>query len=213
VLHALHELVETRIFGACLFAPHKVVSWDVLSTPYPEWVRDNFLVVKTPSDVPEFHHVTAVQYPRDEQMDIRAADRAVKVDDRLFFSRNPRPLNHHSPASGAAAGLNLESCVQRAIAEVLQGTGGELGGRRRKAVPVGIPVAEPEDVVNYETDSVTGDIRLILKLLGEEVFVGIVDVADPDLQIPVIKLISDYEPRYSLVSQRVLNRFFEGKEV
>jgi len=209
VLHALHELIETRLGMSCLWKPHKVVDFDLLGLELPGWVRDNYVAIKAPSDVREFCHVIVVRYPSDGRYDLETADTIIKAGRRIFQSSRSRPLNHHTPHSGGAAGLNPASCVMRGIGEVLQGDREVPDGDARKVLAPAVSLTDADDLRNWETDSVTGDIRLILDRLGEEVFVGFIDLTDPRMGVPVVKLVSDWSPSRSLVSPETIGLFFE----
>lgn len=83
-----------------------------------------------------------------------------------------------------------------------------LMGKRKKTHPEYVPTVRIDELKNHETNSITEEIRMILDLLGDEVFVGVVELTDPEIGIPVVELISDYEPRHSLVSKEEMNEFF-----
>ncbi len=212
LLHALHELVEKRLMGSCIWKPFKLVDLDALDMEFPRWVKESFVAIQTPSDIPELFHATVIRYPADGKFDLVKSDRIIRVADRLFMSSGGRPLNHHSPHSGGAAGLNPTACVFRGIGEILQGDRHAPDGGARRAQPEHIQVAGAGDLVNRETPCVTGDIRKIMDLLSDEVFLGVIDMTDPEIGIPVVKLISDWNPHRSLVSRETMGLFFESDE-
>jgi len=209
VLHSLHELIETRRF--CIWKPYKVVDVKTLfpNIAMPQWVMDNIILIKMPTDHDEFHIFTAVINPSDQRFDNRVSDFVEKKSGRLFYKSHIRPINYHSPHSGGAAGLNPAITAFRAMNEIFQGDVGERYCGKKKKPPDFIQTAGPAELMNYETDFITDDIKLILKSLGDDVFVGLVDMTDPTMGIPVIKLISDYDPQKSIVSKQVLELFFE----
>ncbi|MFH2005234.1 MAG: YcaO-like family protein [bacterium] len=208
ILHCLHELIETRMANS-LWKPFRIVEPQTLYPDLPEWVHRNMLLVLTPNDVPEFYHITAVKYPSNGQFDTRVRDQIIKVEGQLFWSPANRPTNYHSPNSGSAAGLNPALCAFRAMNEVFQGDYRALDDGKKRPPPEFIQVATSEDLPSYETDSITDDIRIILDRLGEDVFVGVIDLTDPKLGIPVVKLVSDYDPVTALAARRTLAFFYD----
>lgn len=209
VLHSLHELIETR--RSCIWKPHKLVEINTLfsSAELPGWVADNIVLIRMPSDHDEFHIFTAVMNPSDQRFDARVSDFIEKKSGRLFYKSHIRPINYHSPHSGGAAGLNPAITAFRAMNEIFQGDVGDIEGGKRKKTPDFVQTAEPTELINYESDAINDDIKFILKKFGDDVFVGIVDLTDPAIEIPVVKLITDYDPRQSIMSKQVLELFFE----
>ncbi len=212
ILHCLHELLETRLPRASLWKPFKIVPPGVLFPGFPEWVERSVLLVLSPVDAGSFCHFTAVLQPFDGAFDEPGGYRLVPDGGKLVFrpSRIQSP-KRHSPNSGGAAGLNPRKTAFRAMNEIFQfrkPLDMPPGGRRR-ALPEGVQVAGPDDLPNRESDSITEDIRIILDLLGDDVFVGVVDFTDPEIGLPVVKLISDYAPSRSIVSRETLRMFFE----
>lgn len=208
LLHSLHELIETRLGRSCLWKPHGLVDLGALLPELPAWVLDAVAVVRTPSDVPAFHHFTALKFPADGRFDARRRDRFLRVDDRLFVT--PGDTSGHSPNSGGAAGLDPRRTAFRAINEIFQGDFVDATAGRRRARPPHVPAVPAEELRNHETDTITGDIRLILEQLGEDAFVGAIDLTDPDLGIPVVKVVSDWDPNASLASRQVMRLLFDG---
>lgn len=209
ILHSLHELIETRISKSCYWKPYKVVPMESLFPEFPLWVKNNIILVQTPSDIKEFYHFTALKYPINNKFDIHFSDQIVKSGDHLFFKSTIAPKSYHSPNSGGAAGLNPYLAAFRAINEIFQTESFEIIQNNEKRLPDFIQILDKSEIINYETNSITDDIKLILKLIGHDVFIGIIDLTDPILNIPVIKLISNYNPNKSLVSKETMNLFFE----
>ena len=208
ILHSLQELVETRLRGSCYWKPHKVLDFDTCMPELPQWLKDTAVVIKIPSDVAEFHYFTALRYRPECPFDERISDHIDERNGRLFFVPHPRQINHHSPNSGAAAALNPRMAVLRALNEIFQAECKDIRASMRQVVPAGIPLVDEDEMHNFETDSVTEDIRLMLRLLGEDVFAGCIDVTEPRLGIPVIKLVSDYDPIRSFASHEVMSGFY-----
>jgi len=208
LLHALQELVETRSAGATPWAPVRLVHLHELPTLYPRWVQEGFAVLSLPTARPELHHVLALRSPDNRRFDPDHPRRMVAAGGHLLTSGWRPPRNHHSPNSGSAAGLCPDACAQRAIGEALQADP-TLPEASRRDPPPRIAHASPAVLTSHATDSITGDIRRMLSLLGDEVFVGVIDVTDPLLGVPVVKLISDYDPGRSYASRAVMELFFE----
>lgn len=209
ILHALHELVETRLGRSCLWKPFKVIDFDDLDLDFPGWVRRSYVAVRTPSDIEELFHATVIRFPSDGALDVGAGERFIKAGGWLMPGGGGRPPNHHTPHSGGAAGLNPASCVFRGIGEVLQGDRHARDGGVRRSLDGEIGICAPGELENRETDTITGDISKLLGLLGGGVFVGAIDLTDPEIGIPVIKLVSDWDPHRSLVSRDYLEKLFE----
>lgn len=210
ILHCLHELIETRSGShPNMFEPFKLIRPDQLFDDLPEWVDRSIVLIKTPCMVDEFYHITALKYPSNGRFDPSFRDRLQEKDDLLVWHRACRGPKDHSPNSGGAAGLSPRMTAFRAMNEVFQGDYRELHDGRTKPLPPGFPVAAASDLVDNETDSITSDILKILDLLGEDVFVGVIDVTDPELDIPVVKLVSDWSPAQSLVSRKTMSLFFD----
>ena len=211
ILHCLHELLETRLPGASLWRPSKIVPLETLFPDYPEWVTQPILLVLSPVDTGSFYHFTAVMYPFDGTFD-EPAYRLVRDGQRIVFRPSAiRAPKHRSPNSGGAAGLNPKKAAFRAIGEIFQfqkGLNGSVDGKRRP-LPDFVPIAQPSELLNRESASITQDIRTILDILGDDVFIGVVDFTDPELGLPVVKLVSDCAPNRSLVSRKNLAMFFE----
>lgn len=206
LLHALHELVETRSHGANPWIPARVVPLEAFDLP--RWVCDSFAAIMLPTDPPQLCHVLALRSPDDGRFDPDRPHRLIEAGGRLFASRWRPPPDHHSPNSGSAAGLDPEACTIRAIGEALQWDATLPSARRREA-PASLPRCTSEELRDHSTDSITGDIRLLLDLLGPETFLGLVDVTDPLLGLPVVKLVSDYAPAQSFASRTNMGLFFE----
>jgi hypothetical protein len=209
ILHSLHELVETRIAGSCPWRPYKIVDLAALFPELPAWVSQSLVVVKSSSNERELHHVTALTLPPDGQFDERVADRIIQTDEHLFWVAGQRRRNAHSPSSGGAAGLDPRKIIFRAMNEIFQGAVGPIGSAVRRPLPAGLELASADELVSYETSSITDDVRLILDRLGAETFVGVVDLTHPALAIPVVKVVSDWDPHRSLASRETLAMFFE----
>jgi len=209
VLHALEELVETRIGRTLPWIPLQLVGVEALLPELPEWVGRDFVLVRAPTPAPELHHLTALRYPADGQFDLQISDHFVKAGGRLLRVPGARPKNHHSPNSGGAASLDPRIAAFRAMNEAFQGGPGQVGVGKRRAPPDFVAVAPPTRLHSAATDCVAADVRRMLQLLGEEVFVGVVDLTHPRLQIPVVRLVSDYDPGVSLTSRHTLRMFFD----
>lgn len=209
VLHSLHELIETRTQHSCYWKPFQIVPLRTLMPELPEWVLRTAAVVKTPTDIPEFHHFTALRYHRGQEFDERTSERFELHNNRIYTVKPLVPLDYHSPNSGSAASLNPKVAVIRAINESFQGKDKDINSQPTLPAYSGMNSVGQDEFLNYETDTINGDILKILNLLPPNVFVGYIDITDPMLEIPVIKLISDYDPRASLASRAVLSRLFE----
>lgn len=211
VLHCLHELIETRIPFANNWDYCKIVDVDELLPELPQWIKDSTVLVMTPTGFQQFYKFTAIQYPFNREFDTY---RPLEVQRRGEFieivpvRKDPKK---HSPNSGGAAGLNPRKTAFRAINEMFQFQNRveDYTGGKKRILPEWIPTARAKDLENYETDSITGDIRLILDVLGEDVFIGAVDITDPEMQIPVVKLVSDFQPGNSLVDEKQMKVFFD----
>jgi hypothetical protein len=209
ILHSVHELVETRIARSCPWRPYKIVDIAALFPELPAWVSQSLVVVKSSSNERELHHVTALTLPPDGQFDERVSDRIIETDEHLFWAAGQRRRNAHSPSSGGAAGLDPKKIAFRAMNEIFQGAVGPIGRAVRRPLPEGLELASARELESYETSSITDDIRLLLDRLGPETFVGVVDLRHPELDIPVVKLVSDWDPHRSLASRETLSLFFE----
>jgi len=210
VLHCLHELIETRTSINSNFQACRVVSIDDLFPEMPQWIKDSVLLVLSPTWKKEFYKFTAIQYPFNREFDNRQMFKISKSKGRISIKPGNVESKAHSPNSGGAAGLNPRKTALRAINEIFQFQNmvDDFKGGKRKPLSDDIQVAETETFINYETESITDDIKLILRLLGDDVFTGIIDLTDEQLNIPVVKLISDWDPNRSLVSKEVLGEFF-----
>jgi hypothetical protein len=108
--------------------------------------------------------------------------------------------------------LDPRTCALRAMYEAFQGENKDKDAAKRKPLSPQIPIAQKQDLVNYDTGSITGDCTLILDLLGKDVFVGVIDMTVPLIDIPVVKLISDFDPAHSFVSPQFMNPFYDLKK-
>lgn len=212
ILHCLHELLETRLPRTSLWKPFKTVPLGTLFPGFPEWVERSILLVLSPIDAGGFYHFTAVMYPFNGAFDEPIGYRLMRDGQRLVFKPSKlRSPKRHSPNSGGAAGLNPRKTAFRAMNEIFQFQKGlsELPDGKRRPMPEYVPIAGLSELPNLESRSITEDIRIILDILGDETFVGVVDFTDPEIGMPVVKLISDYAPSRSLVSRETLGMFFE----
>lgn len=211
ILHCLHELIETRTPITSLWQPCKIVDVTKLLPGLPPWAADTVAIVKMPTEKPPFYKFTAVQYPFNREFDDVRNIIIKKEGDRIVFSPRDRDPKKHSPNSGGAAGINPGKAAFRAMNEIFQFQNpvADFRNGKKKKPPAHIQLADEEEFTNYETDSITGDIRFILDNFDSDVFIGVIDLTDPDLDIPVVKLISDYNPSYSLVSPETMNVFFD----
>lgn len=211
ILHCLHELLETRLARATLWRPYKVVPVSALFPDLPEWVERSVVLFLSPVGPDRFCHFTAALYPADGAFDEPEFRLVREGRDIVFRPSARRSPKRHSPNSGGAAGLNPRKTAFRAMNEIFQfrqGSAGLPDGKRRP-LPDYVPVAGPADLLDRESRSITADIRTILELLGDDVFVGVVDFTDPEIGLPVVKLVSDYAPDRSLVSRENLAVFFD----
>ena len=210
VLHCLHELIETRTPPTVYWKPCRVVDMDEMFPEMPKWVKDSILLIQSQGDKKEFYKFTAVQYPFNREFDDYRPFTVKKEANYVSLLPNVRNPKYHSPNSGGAAGLNPKKTAFRAMNEIFQFQNEveDFSTGRKKPLPDYISTAGRGDLPDYETDSITDDIKKILELLGEDVFVGVVDLTDPEIGIPVVKVISDYEPRRSFASRDELSEFF-----
>jgi hypothetical protein len=212
ILHCLHELLETRIPRKSLWKPLEFVPAGSLFPDLPGWAENSILLFLTPVDSPGFYHFTAVIYPFDGAIDEGGGYKLVPNGARLDFTPASRgSLKPRSPNSGGAAGLNPKKTAFRAMNEIFQFNRVPEGfrGVKRRPLPESLMVADPSALPNLETESITEDIRRIFDILGPDAFIGAVDFTDPELGLPVVKLICDYAPNRSLVSREALQAFFE----
>lgn len=210
ILHCLHELIETRTSHTDYFRSCRIVDTADLFPEMPEWVNNSILLIQNPVPMAEFYKFTAIQYPFNNEFDDIKAFRLQRDGGRIRLMPERPETKRHSPNSGGAAGINPMKTALRAMNEIFQFQSEieDFTGRVRKKVRADFPSVGAAELINYETESITDDIKFILKILGEDVFVGIIDLTDPELGIPVVKLISDWEPNRSLVSKDILSEFF-----
>lgn len=219
VLHCLHELLETRTPLTDPWNSCRIVPVRDLFPEAAEWICQSIVLVLSPLPSAPFtvngaryYKFTALQYPFNREFDAyRPLEFRKLSGGRLLPSPAFRDPKQHSPNSGGAAGLNPKMTAYRAMNEIFQFQNRveDYKAGKRKPLPGGFPVAESAELINVETDSITDDIKMILNMLGDDVFVGIIDLTDPEIGIPVVKLISNYDPRYSLVSEQMLHVFFD----
>lgn len=208
ILHALEELVETRLGHTYLWQPFLLVNVEELWPELPSWVAEDLVLVKHPTPVAPFHHFTALRHPAEGVFDVSVRARFLKHGERLFFHPGGRKLNQHSPGSGSAAGLDPRTTAFRAMNEIFQGGVTAVGVGTRRRPPRGIATLPARELGDYSTSSITGDIQVLLDHLPPDTFVGVVDVTAPELGIPVVKLVSDFDPNTSLYSEETLERIF-----
>jgi hypothetical protein len=212
VLHCLLELLETRTPLTSLWESCKVIPVEEVFPAAEQWVKDSIVLILSPTEGKSFYKFIALQYPFNREFDNNnSIDIKPMPDGRLQVNPVLRDPKIHSPNSGGAAGLNPKMAAFRAMNEIFQFQNEveDFKAGKKKSLPDGFPVASGASLSNYETDSITDDIKFILDMLGDDVFIGIIDITDPEIGVPVVKLISDYEPRYSLVSQDMLHVFFD----
>ncbi len=211
ILHSLHELIETMTPQHMQWKSSKVVDTQMLFPEFPQWVHDSVMLIQFPTERKEFYHFAAIQYPFNCDFDTFRPSKYIHTDNILKLMNSDINPQYHSPNSGGAAGLNPRLAAYRAMNEIFQFQKPVKDFRtgKKRPLPDYIPRAVKENFVNYETDSITGDINLILDILGEDVFVGVIDITDPDVGIPVVKVISDYSPQRSLVSREMMSVFFD----
>ena len=211
VLHSLHELLETRPRNTLPWEHYCILSVREMFPDFPDWIDESVVLFMTPTGGRAFYHIIAVLYPFAGEFDQTREYKITKRDGRLHLHRSSTVPKPHSPNTGGAAGLNPRMTAFRAMNEIFQfrPEGFTVRGARKKNHPPWMPRMSVSDLPNYETDSITGDIMHILEILGEETFVGAVDFTDPELDIPVVKVVSDYSPRGSLVTREVLGHFFD----
>jgi ribosomal protein S12 methylthiotransferase accessory factor YcaO len=209
ILHCLHELIETRLGRSYFWRPLAVIDTRACLPDYPQWIHDTITLVQNPSAHPQFYHITAVNYPVDGQFDLEIGPKYIKAGDRLFAQPRFRPKNHHSPHTGGAAGLDPKMTAIRAINEVFMGHSTPTSGTdKKRPLPKCIQRVRPDTLRDHSTPSVTGDIRKILSLLGPDTFVGAIDLAHPKIDLPVVKVLSDWDPHTSLTSRKTLQLFY-----
>ncbi len=211
ILHCLHELIETRTPIAQIWKPCRTVEIKELIPELPDWINETILLIQVPTEYPELYKFIAVQYPFNGEFEDEKKLTVQKTENRIRFFAKDRDPNKHSPNSGGAAGINPQKTAFRAMNEIFQFQNpveDYKTGRKKEQCDF-IQRARKEDFINFETGSITGDIRKILDLLPEDVFIGVVDFTDPELDVPVVKILSNYDPVYSLVSKRNMNVFFD----
>jgi ribosomal protein S12 methylthiotransferase accessory factor YcaO len=212
VLHCLLELLETRTPLTSLWQACTVVPVEEIFPEAEQWVKDSIVLILCPTEGKRFYKFIALQYPFNREFDNpRSIDIKQMHDGRLQVKPVFRDPKKHSPNSGGAAGLNPKMTAFRAMNEIFQFQNEveDFKAGKKNSLPDGFPVTSGAALSNYETDSITDDIKFILDMLGDDVFVGIIDITDREIGVPVVKLISDYEPRYSLVSKDMLHVFFD----
>lgn len=211
ILHSLHEVIETQTPHYLQWSASKIVDIDLLFPEFPQWVKDSIMLIQLPAARKEFSIFVAIQYPYNREFDNKEKVRLVPSGNTLRYDVPSAKPYDHAPNSGGAAGLNPKLVAFRAMNEIFQFQKpiADWKSGKKRILPDYMQRARKEDLVNYETDSITGDINLILDLLGEDTFVGVIDLTDPELGIPVVKVVSDYSPTGSLVSREAMSIFFD----
>jgi hypothetical protein len=211
VLHCLHELVETRSPLNNLWKPCTWVDTSRMFPELPDWVHNTIALIHVPTERDVFSRFTAVQFPFNREFDNVRDINIQREGEKISFVPRPRDPKRHSPNSGGAAGLHPKKTAFRAMNEIFQFQNpvADYKSGRKKEPPDYIHKTDGDEFPNHETDSITDDIRKILGQFDEDIFIGVIDMTDPDIGIPVVKLISDYNPRYSFVSRETMNEFFD----
>lgn len=217
VLHGLHETIELALPDT-QFIPVRLINIDNL---FPEWPRallNNVLVFQIPSTIPCFYKMVAVRPPEDGQFD---AEWSVVFENGMYMKRKRNlhikkpgvvyPEYDHTVNAGSAAGLNPKACIRRAVQESFQGPGvvKEFRDSTKCIPPDFIEVVDGTSLKNYEMQTISGDIKVILDALGDDVYVGAIDLTSPDLGIPLVRMFSDvFMPPQSLGTKTVLDMFY-----
>jgi len=209
LLHGLHETIEL-VQPSTPFKPIRHVNIDRMFSHWPRELLSSVQVFSIPVDKEKFYRMIAVRYPIDGKFDpeFRVVNEGGVVTVRNF----PAAAEQRTSAyGGSAAGLNPALVIERAVMETFQGpaTPKDLYPGKRKAPPDWVESVDALELPNFETESVTGDIQLIMETLGEQAFVGAIDITSPDLKVPVLSVFAEYFPSMSLTSRKLMGMFFD----
>jgi hypothetical protein len=178
-------------------------------THWPGDLLSSLIVFLLPSDKDRFYRVVAIRSPVDNSFD---PDWKIVRQDQVIFKKQVRYHDiQHTRHAGRAAGLNPRLVIQRAVMETFQGPDSikDIWQGKKKDPPDYIQVVDGQELVNYDTDSITGDVKVIMEALGEDAYVGAIDLSSPDLGIPVVRVFAEYFPATTLGSREIMGMFFE----
>lgn len=215
VLHGLHETIELALPGTP-FKPVKVVNLEKMFPHWPESLLSSICIFMVPSDKSEFYRMIALRCPVDDRFD----PEMIVVNENGLIAVREYPAGmaggvKHSAYCGSAGGLNPELVIQRAIWETFQGVGTrkDIYPAKKKQVPSWIESVDAVDLPNYETETISGDINLILNVLGETAYTAAIDITSPDLQIPVAFVFAEYFPSFNYASRTIAGMMFDIDEL
>lgn len=184
-LHALTEDIEhnpilsTQCFG---LDPFSVV--DISDMNLPQWVKDSFVVLYIPHTIENIYHMQAIRFPKERDVRIKEYR---KYDDIWRLISDSNYINTRN--SSMSASLNPQRAIYRAIMEVFQRGNKERYSAEKRQIDW--PTISINDLPNRETDSIEGDIDLLLNSVPEENKFFSVNLTSSDFNIPVVRVLSD----------------------
>lgn len=221
-LHALHEMIEVDAINAAtvnmaanhtaFLKPFKVIDFKNMYPSWPSWVFDSFVILQSPTTVPEFYNFLGLHYPITKEY---GQDwKYEKNNNDNVWSKQPINYTNWRGKEKTAyvfsvAGLNPSKAISRVIQENFQGPIREPYSGIKKTPPEWLKIVDGVNLKNYETDSITKDIKFIVSKIPEQFNVWAVDISSPELGVPVVMVVSDYHMPQDISQKRIFDMFFE----
>lgn len=220
ILHALHEMIENEAIGKAGISdsnggnltadlkPYKIVDFSKMYD-WPDWVESSFVVLQIPTMVPQFYSFIGIRYPIKPNY---AHDWSFQIGNDDVWSKKPIKYSEWRGNKTAyvfsSAGINPKKAISRCIQENFQGPDRYKYSGNKNPTPEWIEVIDGNDLVNHETNSISGDIKFIIDNIPEKFNVWAVDFTSPELGVPVVKIVTDYHTPYNLGHKQFADLFF-----
>ncbi len=220
ILHGLHEMMEVESIGAASIngsnksitanlKPYEVIDFTEMYD-WPDWVKSSFTVFRIPTLVKEFYTFIGLRYPIEQRF---SEDYTYKKNQDGVYLKQPIKYTewrgNKTAYAFTASGINPRKAISRCVQENFQGPDKYKYPGIKKEIPSHLNVVNGNTLISYETNSVNEDIEFIVSKIPERFNAWAIDLSSPELEVPVVKIVTDYHSPANVADKHISDMFYK----